>query len=89
MRSEEERSGLRREWAAAALLLALGALLRLWALGGLPYGLNQDEASAGYETFALLTRWLTAGRAFPKEVQNRLGELPKETAASMFMASIN
>ncbi len=55
MRSEEERSGLRREWAAAALLLALGALLRLWALGGLPYGLNQDEASAGYETFALLT----------------------------------
>ena len=39
------------------------------------------------ETFALLTRWLTAGRAFPKEVQNRLGELPRETAAAMFMAS--
>ena len=42
------------EWAVAALLLALGAVLRLVALGALPYGLNQDEASAGYEAFALL-----------------------------------
>ena len=42
------------EWAVAALLLALGAVLRLVALGTLPYGLNQDEASAGYEAFALL-----------------------------------
>ena len=55
MRSEKEKTGLRREWIAAGLLLALGALLRLCALGALPYGLNQDEASAGYEAFALLT----------------------------------
>ena len=54
MRTKEETIKLRREWAAAALLLVLGALLRLWALGALPFGLNQDEASAGYEAFALL-----------------------------------
>ena len=54
MRSEKEKTRLRREWIAAGLLLALGALLRLCALGALPYGLNQDEASAGYEAFALL-----------------------------------
>ena len=39
---------------AAALLLILGCTVRLIALGALPYGLNQDEASAGYEAFALL-----------------------------------
>ena len=59
----------------------------------LPDQLDNDALHAIWkqgsrETFALLTRWLTAGRAFPKEVQNRLGELPKETAAAMFMASI-
>lgn len=54
MKSEEEKAKLRREWIAAGLLLALGVLLRLCALGALPYGLNQDEASAGYEAFALL-----------------------------------
>ena len=54
MRSEAETTKLRREWAVAAALLVLGALLRLWGLGALPYGLNQDEASAGYEAFALL-----------------------------------
>ena len=54
MRTEDEKTRLRREWIAAGLLLALGVLLRLCALRALPYGLNQDEASAGYETFALL-----------------------------------
>ncbi|MBR1660606.1 MAG: glycosyltransferase family 39 protein [Oscillospiraceae bacterium] len=43
-----------REGLLAALLLALGWALRLAALGALPYGLNQDEASAGYEALALL-----------------------------------
>ena len=38
----------------ALLLIALGCVLRLWALGALPCGLNQDEASAGYEAWALL-----------------------------------
>ena len=36
------------------LLLVLGAAIRLVALGDLPAGLNQDEASAGYEAWALL-----------------------------------
>ena len=38
----------------ALLLIALGCVLRLYALGALPWGLNQDEASAGYEAWALL-----------------------------------
>ena len=35
-------------------LLALGAALRLLAIGSFPPGLNQDEASAGYEAWSLL-----------------------------------
>ena len=38
---------------AAALLLFLGAFLRMWNLTGLPDGLQQDEASIGYEAFCL------------------------------------
>ncbi len=44
----------RHEWLPVMLLLLMGFVLRLWALGALPYGLNQDEASAGYEAWALL-----------------------------------
>ena len=36
------------------LILAIGIGLRLFELGALPYGLNQDEASAGYDAWALL-----------------------------------
>jgi len=43
------------EWLPAALLLLLGCALRLACIGVLPYGLNQDEASAGYEAYALLS----------------------------------
>lgn len=43
------------EWLPVALLLCLGFVLRLAYIGALPFGLNQDEASAGYEAFALLT----------------------------------
>ena len=35
-------------------LLLIGSVLRLYALGTYPSGLNQDEASAGYEAWALL-----------------------------------
>lgn len=38
---------------AAALLLVFGAFLRIWNLTGLPDGLQQDEASIGYEAFCL------------------------------------
>lgn len=40
-------------WAAAAILLA-GCAARLLALGAFPCGLNQDEAFAGYNAWALL-----------------------------------
>ena len=43
------------EWVAAAGLMLLGALARLLFLSQYPAGLNQDEASAGYEAFCLLT----------------------------------
>ena len=49
-----------------ALLILLGCVLRLAALGALPYGLNQDEASAGYEAFALLRSGIDRnGSAWP------------------------
>ena len=47
---------LRREWAAAALILLAGILLRTLYLGSFPPGLNQDEASIGFDAWSLL-RW--------------------------------
>jgi Gpi18-like mannosyltransferase/4-amino-4-deoxy-L-arabinose transferase-like glycosyltransferase len=48
------------------LIVALSTFLRFYRFPSLPMGLNQDEASAGYETFALLLhgtdRW---GNRFP------------------------
>ena len=41
------------------------------------------------QTFALLTRWLLSRGDFPRELQRRLGELPKETAAAMFMHTVD
>jgi 4-amino-4-deoxy-L-arabinose transferase-like glycosyltransferase len=41
------------QWVAFALL-CIASLLRILYLTQLPYGLNQDEASAGYEAWALL-----------------------------------
>ncbi|AQT59180.1 NPCBM/NEW2 domain-containing protein [Cellvibrio sp. PSBB023] len=35
-------------------VLLLGALVRFYALGSVPAGLNQDEASMGYDAYALL-----------------------------------
>lgn len=40
------------------------------------------------ETFALLTRWLDLHGTLPPELSRRLGELPKETAAAMFMKCV-
>ena len=63
---EELKREERMERIAAALLLVLGAALRLAALGALPLGLNQDEASAGYEAFALLTAGIDrCGKSWP------------------------
>lgn len=45
---------LKHENLVAALLLAVGFIVRCAYIGTLPGGLNQDEASAGYDAWALL-----------------------------------
>ena len=66
MMLEEMKRAERMERVTAALLLVLGAVLRLAALRALPFGLNQDEASAGYEAFALLTAGIDrCGKSWP------------------------
>lgn len=56
----------RTEYYFAALLLLLGCVLRLVGVGSLPYGLNQDEASAGYEALALLRAGVDrCGKSWP------------------------
>ena len=57
---------LRHAWLIAAALLVLGAAVRLAYIGALPYGLNQDEASSGYEAWALLTAGMDrCGKSWP------------------------
>lgn len=47
-------SFLRRwEWWIFGALMVLAAALRLWRLDSLPGGFNQDEASIGYDAFAI------------------------------------
>ena len=46
----------RRELLLAAILLLAGTLLRFLCLGSFPPGLNQDEASIGFDAWSLL-RW--------------------------------
>lgn len=50
----EKRDAVRGEWLWLAVLLTLGFAVRLLGLGALPFGLNQDEASAGYDAWAIL-----------------------------------
>lgn len=45
---------LRNELIVFLILLSLGTFIRLFLLGNYPVGLNQDEASAGYEAYSLL-----------------------------------
>ncbi|WP_167352926.1 glycosyltransferase family 39 protein [Streptomyces rubellomurinus] len=56
----------RKSTIAITVITVVAAILRLWRFPDLPGGLNQDEASAGYESLALLTdgtdRW---GNAWP------------------------
>jgi 4-amino-4-deoxy-L-arabinose transferase-like glycosyltransferase len=44
---------LREHWLLLAILF-LGAAVRLYAFGSVPAGFNQDEASTGYDGYALL-----------------------------------
>ena len=47
-------------------LIFTGFLIRLLMLKSLPYGLNQDEASSGYDAFALLAKGIDRnGVSFP------------------------
>lgn len=56
----------RREREIAILLLVLAAAVRLIALARYPAGLNQDEASTGYEAWALLHYGMDrAGNSWP------------------------
>lgn len=52
---KQKSISLRTEILIACSIILLGTFLRFYALGSLPYGLNQDEASAGYDAWALLT----------------------------------
>ena len=55
-----------REWLPVAVLLCLGVALRMIGLTALPLGLNQDEASAGYDAYALLHSGIDrCGNAWP------------------------
>lgn len=52
--------------AVFAAVLLLGSLVRFLALGSFPPGLNQDEASEGYEAWALLCSGMDRnGNSFP------------------------
>ena len=60
-----------------------------------PWGGTLDEATlhqawkAGRrQTLALLDRWLDGREGFPTEVMHRLGELPAETAAALFLKAV-
>ena len=56
----------RKTTLCAALLIALGAALRLYALGELPPGIHQDEASGIYDGWALLNYGITRnGNSWP------------------------
>ena len=56
----------RHEWLVVSCLLILGFFLRVYAIGTLPYGLNQDEASSLYEAWSLLRSGIDRnGNAFP------------------------
>lgn len=41
--------------ALLGVIMLIAAFLRLYKLGAIPYGLHQDEASLGYEAFAIAT----------------------------------
>lgn len=51
--SKPEQWVERYQYYIAGALILIGVLLRFYRLGSLPAGLNQDEASMGYDAFAL------------------------------------
>ena len=62
---------------------------------GWPYAGRLDETAlhaawktGARQTLALLTRWLDEHGEFPNELKRRLGEMPRETAAALFLHTI-
>ena len=55
MMRDRIRQGVQPGWLLPLALVLLGVAVRLWQLGELPWGLNQDEAYAGYEAYSMLT----------------------------------
>jgi len=48
------------------VIAIIAVVVRLWQLGAVPWGLNQDEASIGYDSFAIgLTGYCRNGYRFP------------------------
>lgn len=53
-------------WILFSVFLLLGIFIRVWRFGTVPGGINQDEAFAGYEAWALLNFGLdSSGHSFP------------------------
>ena len=50
----------------AVMILVLGVFLRVWQLGSVPGGMNQDEAFAGYEAYSILNYGMdSSGNRYP------------------------
>ncbi len=47
--------GAQRTWLLPLLLILIGVAVRLWQLGAVPCGRNQDEAYAGYGAYSMPT----------------------------------
>lgn len=54
MRNQRQKGWAARIDYAALFLFLLGLLLRVWQFGAAPGGLNQDEASIGYDAWSIL-----------------------------------
>ncbi|MBM3231351.1 glycosyltransferase family 39 protein [Candidatus Peregrinibacteria bacterium] len=50
---QRAENGIRRHW-VLLLILTIGIAIRTWEFGSFPPGLNQDEASTGYDAWSVL-----------------------------------
>ena len=53
--SGDEGMGSGLTWGMFALIMVIAAVIRLYGLDKIPYGLQQDEASLGYDAYCLAT----------------------------------
>ena len=70
---------------AIAIIFVLGISVRLYGITELPYGFNQDEASAGYETFCLLTTGMDRKR---RKFPNSFYFMGKWTECTIFVLDV-